>query len=132
MNLVEDISTHLHNIGIFEQHFTMHQYIVYLIDRREQVEIAEIFCSALLRVWVSSGGGFNSYPAGLSVNSSKKVSNIDWASYEMNTTLHSPITENMRMQQLRADEYRQALEWTNDNTVDSETREPASQEEECM
>ena len=131
-NLVEDVCTHLHNIGIFEQRFTMHQYIVYLIDRREQVEIAEIFCSALLQVWVSSGGGFNSYPAGLSVNSAKKVSSVDWASYEMNTTLHSPITENMRMQQLRADEWQQALRWTGENAVDSETRESASQAEDCM
>ncbi|KAH6867952.1 hypothetical protein BKA58DRAFT_440416 [Alternaria rosae] len=129
MNLVEDICTYLHNTGIFKQHFRMHPYVIYLIFRPEQAVIAEIFCSGLLQVWVKIGGGFNAYHAGRSVHSASTVSGEKWASYEQNARLNSPLIANMRMQQLDADEWRQALALRDENTADSEKRESASQEE---
>jgi hypothetical protein len=133
MDLVEDICTYLHKTGILKQRFIMHPFIIYLIFRPEQAAIAEIFFSGLLQVWVEDGVGFNGYPAGRSVSSVKKVTDLEWASYERDSRLHSPLIENLKMQQLRADEWRQALEWTHGNTVDSEMRgESASEEESCM
>jgi hypothetical protein len=111
MNLVEDICTYLHRTGIFEQHFTMHQFIVFLIFRPSQAAIAEIFCSGLLQVWVEDGGGFNAYPAGRSVATAKKVSEDEWAVHERCTRQESLVVENMRVQRQRAEEWRNALEW---------------------
>ncbi|CAG5152916.1 uncharacterized protein ALTATR162_LOCUS2961 [Alternaria atra] len=132
MNLVEDICTHLHNVGIFEQHFIMHQFIVYLIFREEQARIAEIFISGLLQVWVKDGGGFNAYQAGHSVSTAGRVSDEEWASHERNTKLCSPMTENIRQQQLRADEWRRVLESTSANRVDGNMRGGSADEEEFM
>jgi hypothetical protein len=132
MNLVEDISTYLYKAGILDQHFTMHQFIIYLIFRKEQAAIAEIFCSGLLQVWVENGGGFNAYNAGLSVATANRISDVAWALHEQNTTLHSPILDNLREQQRKADEWRQALDWTYQSNVDSEINNPVDQEEECM
>jgi hypothetical protein len=132
MNLVEDICTHLHNVGIFEQHFIMHQFIVYLIFREEQARIAEIFISGLLQVWVKDGGGFNAYQAGHSASTAGRVSDEEWASHERNTKLYSPMMENIRQQQLRADEWRRVLESTSANRVDGNMRGGSADEEECM
>jgi hypothetical protein len=133
MNLVEDICTYLHKTKIFKQQFIMHPFIIYLIFRPEQAAIAEIFCSGLLQVWLKDGGGFNGHHAGRSVASAKKVPDLEWASHERDTRLHSPLIENLKMQQLRAEEWRKALEWTHENTIDSEIRgDSASEEEKCM
>jgi hypothetical protein len=130
MNLVEDICTYLHRTGIFEQHFTMHQFIIYLIFRPSQAAIAEIFCSGLLQVWVENGGGFNAYPAGLSVATAKRVSDVEWAVHERRIREASPVIENMRLQQQRADEWRRALEWGDESTDGCEMRGGAAEEDE--
>ncbi|KAG9195109.1 hypothetical protein G6011_00229 [Alternaria panax] len=132
MNLVEDICTHLHHIGIFAQHFTMHQFIVYLIFRQEQARIAEIFISGLLQVWVKDGGGFNAYKAGHSANTAGRVTDVEWTSHERNTKLYSPMMENIRHQQLRADERRQALEPTDANPEGGKMGVGSADEAECM
>jgi hypothetical protein len=129
MNLVEDICTYLHRTGIFEQHFTMHQFIVYLIFRPSQAAIAEIFCSGLLQVWVEHGGGFNAYPAGLSVATAKRVSGDEWAAHERRARDESPVIENMKMQQQKADEWRRALEWGDGAAEDCEMRGSSAEEE---
>lgn len=111
MNLVEDICTYLHRTGRLEQHFLMHQFIMYLIFRPEQAAIAEIFCSGLLQVWVDGGGGFNAHPAGLSVATVRRVSSGEWAEHERSTRELSPVEENMRVQKDRAAEWIEALNW---------------------
>lgn len=78
MNLVEDICTHLYHTKVFKQQFYMHQYVIYLIFRPQQAEIAEIFVSGLLSVWVEGGGGFNHYPAGRSCRSAREVTREAW------------------------------------------------------
>lgn len=118
MNLVEDICTYLHRTGHFQQHFRMHQFIIYLIFRPTQAAIAEIFCSGLLQVWVDNGGGFNAYPAGRSVVTARRVSASDWATHERRARRDSPLDENMRSQRERAEEWRRALEW--ENAVDED------------
>ncbi|KAF1832051.1 hypothetical protein BDW02DRAFT_590736 [Decorospora gaudefroyi] len=105
MNLVEDIATYLHRTHIFHQHFTMHPFIIYLIFRPSQAAIAEIFCSALLQVWVDSGAGFNAYPAGRSVATSKRVSSDEWTALERLARLESPVERNMAVQVQRAEEW---------------------------
>jgi hypothetical protein len=133
MNHVENICTHLHRIGLLQQHFIMHQFILYLIFRPSQAAIAEIFCSGLLQVWVDNGGGFNAYPAGRSVATAKRVSPSEWAVHERYTREGSPVIENMRLQQLKADEWRKALEWQEERVQDSEmTGGSVDDEEECM
>ncbi|KAF1942240.1 hypothetical protein EJ02DRAFT_178305 [Clathrospora elynae] len=130
MNLVEDICTHLHRTGVFKQHFTMHQFIIYLIFRPNQAAIAEIFCSGLLQVWVENGGGFNAYPAGRSVATARRVSTDEWVVHERRTRQESPVLENMRQQQHRADEWRKALEWDEEAVADSDMTEPSVDENE--
>ncbi|EUC40431.1 hypothetical protein COCMIDRAFT_108826 [Bipolaris oryzae ATCC 44560] len=111
MNLVEDICSYLHRIGVFEQQFSMHGYVIFLLFRSGQAAIAEIFCSGLLQVWVEGGGGFNACPAGRSVATAKKVGEGEWAGYERWVREESGVVENMRMQLRRAEEWRRALEW---------------------
>jgi hypothetical protein len=96
MNLVEDICTYVHCTKQFDQHFRMHQFIIYLIFQPSQAAIAEIFCSGLLQVWVENGGGFNAYPAGRSVATARRVSEGEWASHERWARQMSPVDENMR------------------------------------
>ncbi|KAF2127501.1 hypothetical protein P153DRAFT_319747, partial [Dothidotthia symphoricarpi CBS 119687] len=71
MNLVEDICGALHRAAhvLFPQLFTMHQFVVCAVFRPRAAAVAEMFCSALLQVWVEGGGGFNAAPAGRSVAS---------------------------------------------------------------
>ncbi|RMZ70069.1 1114670KZM18619.1 methyltransferase [Pyrenophora seminiperda CCB06] len=130
MNLVEDVCTHLHRTGIFEHHFTMHQFIIYLIFQQSQAAIAEIFCSGLLQVWVENGGGFNAYPAGLSVESSRRVSGDQWTLHERHARLESFLVDNMRLQQQRADEWRKALEWDGGAVAAKETAD--KDEDDCI
>ncbi|KAH8723711.1 hypothetical protein GQ44DRAFT_709959 [Phaeosphaeriaceae sp. PMI808] len=111
MNLVEDICTFLYRSGYFHQHFRMHQFIIYLIFRPKQAAIAEIFCSGLLQVWVDNGGGFNAYPAELSVATAQRVSLTQWSEHESWVRERSPIKENMEIQRVRAEEWRKALDW---------------------
>lgn len=111
MNLVEDICSYLHRIGVFEQQFSMHGYIIFLLFRANQAAIAEIFCSGLLQVWVEGGGGFNACPAGRSVATAKRVNEGEWAGYERWVREDSGAVENMRVQRQRAEEWRMALEW---------------------
>jgi hypothetical protein len=111
MNLVEDICTYLHATKRCEQHFRMHQFIIYLIFRPEQAAIAEILCSGLMQVWVDNGGGFNAYPAGRSVATAKRVSREMWEEHERWTREMSPVEENMRVQRAKAEEWVKALEW---------------------
>ena len=109
MNLVEDICTHLFRTDVLTQHFKMHQYVIYLIFRPSQAAIAEIFCSGLLQCWVDGGGGFNAYPAGRSIASSKRVSVDEWREHEAVTRLISPLGERMSAMKERADIWRKAL-----------------------
>jgi hypothetical protein len=111
MNLVEDVCTYLHRTERFEQHFRMHQFIVYLIFRPMQAAIAEIFCSGLLQVWVDNGGGFNAYPAGRSVATARRVSPREWNAHEGRVRQMLPVVENMRIQRERALKWQTALEW---------------------
>jgi hypothetical protein len=111
MNLVEDICTYVHRTKQFNQHFRMHQFIIYLIFRPSQAAIAEIFCSGLLQVWVENGGGFNAYPAGRSVATARRVSEGEWAGHERRVRQMSLVDENMRVQRERAEEWRRALAW---------------------
>ncbi|KAH9871010.1 hypothetical protein J1614_006584 [Plenodomus biglobosus] len=110
MNLVEDIFTHLHRTGTLSQNFTMHPFIIYLIFRPRQAAIAEVFCSGLLQVWVDDGGGFNAYPAGLSVASAKRVTGHKWERHVRSAKDNSPVVENMRGQMERVKQWRRALD----------------------
>jgi hypothetical protein len=123
MNLVEDICTYLHSTKRFEQHFCMHQFIVYLIFRHSQAAIAEILCSGLLQVWVGSGGGFNAYPAGCSVATARRVSEVEWAHHQLWTRQMSPIDENIKVQRRRAEEWQKALEWVPVAVEDEDIRD---------
>ncbi|CAE7026809.1 hypothetical protein PTTW11_04139 [Pyrenophora teres f. teres] len=104
MNLVEDICTYIHRTCIFEQHFTMHQFIIYLIFKPDQAAIVEIFCSGLLQVWAENGGGFNAYPTGRSVESARRLSDVEWSLHARHARLESSLIENLRLQQQRAEE----------------------------
>lgn len=123
MNLVEDICTYLHATKRFKQHFRMHQFIIYPIFRPEQAAIAEIFCSGLLQVWVDSGGGFNAYPAGLSVASARRVSVDDWKDHERWVKYTSPVEGNISVQRERAEEWAKALAWADEEEVGGKTAE---------
>jgi hypothetical protein len=123
MNLVEDVCTYLHRTKQFVQHFRMHQFIVYLIFRPNQAAIAEIFCSGLLQVWVENGGGFNSYPAGRSVATARKVSAVEWAGHESWVQRMSPIDATLSLQRERAEEWLKALEWDPVINLDEEMAE---------
>lgn len=101
MNLVEDICTYLHRTThpLFStQNFHMHQFIIYLIFRPAQAQIAEIFCSSLLQVWIDDGGGFNGYPAGRSNRSVRGVSNGRWEEFEQYAIQRSELTGKVRVQ----------------------------------
>jgi hypothetical protein len=132
MNLVEDICKHLYDIGTFAQHFTMHQFIIYLIFRQEQASIAEIFISGLLQVWVKDGGGLNAYLAGHSTSSAGKVTDEEWTSHERTTKLDSPMMENIRQQQLRAYEWQRALALADAKALDENPGGGSTDEAECM
>ncbi|KAF2623253.1 hypothetical protein BU25DRAFT_401095 [Macroventuria anomochaeta] len=121
MNLVEDICIHLFRTKILTQHFKMHQYIIYLIFRPSQAAIAEIFCSGLLQCWVNGGGGFNAYPAGRSVASSRKVSGMEWAEHETLARQVSPLEERMEVMKERAEVWRKALDWKKEDEEHEDT-----------
>src|SRR5690242_19955203 len=72
MNLVEDVCTYLYRTHSLPQQFTLHQFVVFLCWRREQVRIAEVFVSGVLQSWVEAGG-MNAWPAGRSVESARQV-----------------------------------------------------------
>ncbi|KAJ6199355.1 hypothetical protein J3E72DRAFT_373806 [Bipolaris maydis] len=116
MNLVEDICSYLNRIGVFEQQFSMHGYVIFLLFRSGQAAIAEILCSGLLQVWVEGGGGFNACPAGRSVTTAKRVGKGEWAEYERWVREKSGVVENMRVQRQRAEEWRRALEWEDEES----------------
>ena len=113
MNLVKDICTYLHGSKhtLFPRQLEMHQHIVYLIFRPEQAAIAEILISGLLQCWIDGGGGFNAYPAGRSVASSRRVRGEDWQGYEMTARKSSALVERMRGLRERAEVWRRALDW---------------------
>lgn len=100
MNLVEDVCGYLHQTGVFEQRFSMHAFIVYLIFRPEQAAIAEIFCSGLLQVWIE-GGGLNAYPAGRSVASARKVGQTQWEAHERWVEENTGLVRNIGVQRER-------------------------------
>ncbi|KAF1997758.1 hypothetical protein P154DRAFT_440468 [Amniculicola lignicola CBS 123094] len=132
MNLVSDICIHLHRTRQFPQLFYMHQFIIYLIFKPQQIEIAEMFCSGLLQVWVDNGGGFNHYPAGLSNASAKRVSGEQWEEFERYAVANSTLLDTLRMQKdllesvLRdlgleeAEAWREALESESENLDDGD------------
>lgn len=120
MNLVEDICTSLYQSGVFAQHFSMHQFIIYLIFRPSRAAIAEIFCSGLLQVWVENGGGFNAYPAGRSVATARRVSEGEWEEHERWARGRSPVEERMRVQREAAEVWRAALAWEEDGEDDED------------
>ena len=113
MNLVKDICTYLHGSkhDLFPRQLEMHQHIVYLIFRPEQAAIAEILVSGLLQCWIDGGGGFNAYPAGRSVASSKRVSGEEWQGYETTAREKSALVERMEGLRNRAEVWRRALDW---------------------
>ncbi|EMD62260.1 hypothetical protein COCSADRAFT_191549 [Bipolaris sorokiniana ND90Pr] len=119
MNLVEDICCYLHRSGVFTQQFSMDWYVIFLLFRKKQAAIAEIFCSGLLQVWVQGGGGFNASPAGRSVATAKRVGEGEWAGYEKWVREESDVVKNMRLQQQRAEEWRRALEWEDRESKES-------------
>jgi hypothetical protein len=82
----------------------MHQFIIYLIFRPTQAEIAEIFCSGLLQVWVENGGGFNHYPAGRSNRSAREVTEGEWRSHETYARERSRLVENLIVQRGRVED----------------------------
>lgn len=123
LNLVEDIFTYLYRTGVLPQHFTMHQFIIYLIFRPRQAAIAEIFCSGLLQVWVDEGGGFNAYPAGRSVATAARLSMHEWQRHEIWTRESSLVVEKMKAQRERVEEWRQALEWEQSGGEDEDEDE---------
>lgn len=98
MNLAEDICAHLHATGQFTQLFYMHQYIIYLIFRPSQAEVAEIFCSGLLQVWVDDGGGFNHYPAGRSNRSAQTITAERWEEFQRHAKQSPSLVENVKSQ----------------------------------
>ncbi|KAF1952383.1 hypothetical protein CC80DRAFT_370320, partial [Byssothecium circinans] len=98
MNLVEDICTYLFKTS---QHFSMHQYIIYLVFRPEQAALAEIFCSGLLQVWVDEGGGLNAYPAGRSVASAGRIGLKEWREHEKWVEGNTRLNEELRGQRER-------------------------------
>ncbi|KAF2649909.1 hypothetical protein K491DRAFT_554836, partial [Lophiostoma macrostomum CBS 122681] len=104
MNLVEDICTHLYTTNRFPQHFRMHQFIIYLIFQPTQAEIAEIFCSGLLQVWVENGGGFNHYPAGRSNRSAREIGEREWQRHEAYAREESGLVQNLRVQRERVED----------------------------
>ena len=99
MNLVEDICAYLHlqSPGVFPK-FHMHQFIIYLIFRPQQVRIAEMFTSGLLQVWVENGGGFNAHPAGLNTTSARRVTREEWEVHESFARGEGRLDENLRRQ----------------------------------
>ncbi|KAF2261288.1 hypothetical protein CC78DRAFT_608404 [Lojkania enalia] len=110
MNLVSDICVVLHrDLNLFPHLFSMHQFIIYLIFKPQQVEIAEIFCSGLLQVWIEIGGGFNHYPAGLSTASAKKVTPDEWREHDRFVRDMSPLEHNLKVQRALVDEYAAGL-----------------------
>ncbi|KAJ5063081.1 hypothetical protein PSV09DRAFT_2377663 [Bipolaris maydis] len=96
--------------------FSMHGYVIFLLFRSGQAAIAEILCSELLQVWVEGGGGFNACPAGRSVTTAKRVGKGEWAEYERWVREKSGVVENMRVQRQRAEEWRRALEWEDEES----------------
>ncbi|KAF9693411.1 hypothetical protein EKO04_008583 [Ascochyta lentis] len=110
MNLVEDTCTHLFHANLLTQHFTMHQFIIYLVFRPSQAAIAEIFCSGLLQCWVE-GGGFNAWPAGRSVASSRRVSGEQWRGYEAVAREVGGLDERVEGMKERGEIWREALCW---------------------
>ncbi|CAI9631978.1 unnamed protein product [Alternaria burnsii] len=110
----------------------MHQFIIYLIFRQEQASIAEIFISGLLQVCVKDGSGFNAYLAGHSTSSARKVTDAEWTSHERTTKLDSPLMENMRQQQLRADEWQRALALADVEALDENLVGGSTDEAECI
>lgn len=98
MNLTEDICSHLNTTRQFPQLFRMHQFIIYLIFRPRQAEIAEVFCSGLLQVWTENGGGFNHYPAGRSNRSARDVSVQAWNEHETYARGNTMLLENLERQ----------------------------------
>ncbi|KAF3048377.1 hypothetical protein E8E12_011743 [Didymella heteroderae] len=114
MNLVEDIYTYLFRTNVLAQHYRLHQCVIYLIFRPSQAAIAEIFCSGLLQCWVHLGG-FNAYPAGRSIASSLRVQMGEWDKH-MNTAKETGLLEgNMQILRERAEIWRKALEWGEEN-----------------
>lgn len=112
MNLVEDICHFLHDPPaphtphpLFRtQRFTMRQFIIYLIFRPSQAEIAEMFCSGLLQVWIDNGGGFNHYPAGRSNRSAREVSRGRWAEFEEYAKGSTELVGNVRAQREKVED----------------------------
>ena len=130
MNLVEDICTYLFRTNELTQHFKMHQFIIYLIFRPSQAAIAEIFCSGLLQCWVDGGGGFNAYPAGRSIASSRKVSVDEWLRHETLARQMSSLSERMAVLKERSEVWRKALDWqVQDGDDQLENKDPKKAEE---
>lgn len=123
MNLVEDICTYLFQTNVLPQQFKRHRYIFYLIVRPGQAAIAEIFCSGLLQCWADLGG-FNAYPAGRSVASSKRVRSGEWEKYLDLAREMSPLEGNMKVLKERAENWRQALEWEDETEDEKTDKEP--------
>jgi hypothetical protein len=87
----------------------MHQFIIYLIFRPTQAEIAEIFCSGVLQVWVDEGGGFNHYPAGRSYRSARGVQEEEWRAHDRYARESTRLLENVREQRNIAEELLERL-----------------------
>ncbi|KAF2187879.1 hypothetical protein K469DRAFT_685249 [Zopfia rhizophila CBS 207.26] len=94
MSLVEDNCVVLfRDLKRLNQLFRMHQFVISLIYQQNQAEIAEIFCSGLLQVWIENGGGFKHYPAGLSNLLARNIIHEAWYDSEQYVLAHSPLAE---------------------------------------
>ncbi|KAJ4377147.1 hypothetical protein N0V86_006588 [Didymella sp. IMI 355093] len=124
MNVVEDICTYLYCSKALSQHFKMHQFIAYLIFQPSQAAIAEIFCSGLLQCWVEEGG-FNAHPAGRSVASSQRVATEAWEAFSSMAKSLGPLKGNMQVLRDRAEIWRNALDWKDEDEDETTTeKEP--------
>jgi hypothetical protein len=131
MNVVEDICTYLYRSKALSQHFKMHQFVIYLIFQPSQAAIAEIFCSGLLQCWVE-GGGFNAHPAGRSVASSQRVATEAWEAFSTMAKSLGPLEGNMQVLRDRAEIWRNALGWENENEDETTAKKESEMTDDNM
>lgn len=118
MNLVEDVCTYLYRTHSLPRHFTLHQFVVFLCWRREQVRIAEVFVSGVLQSWVESGG-MNAWPAGRSVESARQVGEDGWRGFGEGARGEG-VGERMEELRGRAGRWVEALEWEGEGQGEGE------------
>ena len=79
----------------FSGEFSIAQFIIYLIWKTEQAEIAEIGLTKLAEGYIHNGGGFSHYPAGLSNASAQRTSHREWNDAQLYLANHSVYRKNI-------------------------------------